>query len=66
MQNVPHIIVDDEDSTPREGSVPVGPQEGEKVSGGGSEVPPQQVASEIQAEPRPASGAEGGGSVETS
>ena len=32
-QSVPHIIVDDEDGAPREGSVPVGPQEGEKVKG---------------------------------
>jgi len=63
-QTVPHINVDDEDSAPREGSVPVGPQEGEKASGGESEAPPQQVASEGQAEPSPASGAEAGGSVE--
>jgi len=33
-QAVPHIIVDDEDSAPREDSAPVGPQEGEKASGG--------------------------------
>ena len=63
-KTVPHIIIDDEDSAPREGSVPVGPQEGEKASGGESEVPPQQVALEVQAEPCPASGAEAGGSVE--
>jgi len=56
-QVVPHIIVDDEDSAPREGSVPVGPQEGEKASGGESEAPPQPVAPEGVAEPRPAPGA---------
>ena len=60
-QTVPHIIVDDEDSAPREGSVPVGPQEGEKASGGESEAPPQQVASKGQTKPCPASGAEAGG-----
>jgi hypothetical protein len=63
-QSVPHIIVDDEDSTPQEGSVPEGPQEGEKASGGESEVPPQPVAPEGLAEPRLASGTEAGGSVE--
>jgi len=57
-------MVDDEDSAPRQGSVPVCPQEGEKASGGESEAPPQPVASEGQAEPCPASGAEAGGLVE--
>jgi len=42
----------------------VGPQEGEKASGGESEAPPQPVAPEGLAEPHPASGAEAGGSVE--
>ena len=42
----------------------MGPQEGEKASGGESEAPPQPVAPEGLAEPRPASGAEAGGSVE--
>ena len=63
-QSIPHIIVHDEDNAPQEGSVPVGPQEGEKASGGESEAPPQPVAPEGLAEPRPASGAEAGGSVE--
>ena len=63
-QSVPHIIVDDEDGASREGSVPVGPQEGEKASGGGSKVPPQPVAPEGLAELHPASGAEAGDSVE--
>ena len=35
------------------------------MSGGGSEVPPQPVAPEGPTEPRPASGVEAGGSVET-
>jgi len=65
-QTVPHIIVDDEDSAPREGSVPVGPQEGEKASRGRSEVLPQPVAPESLVEPRPASGAEASGLVEAS
>jgi hypothetical protein len=65
-QAVPHIIVDDEDSAPWEGSVPVDPREGEKASGGGSEAPPQPVAPEGLAEPRPASRAQVGGSVEAS
>ena len=65
-QTVPHIIVDDEDSAPREGSVSMGPLEGEKASGGGSEVPPQQVVPEGLAEPRPESEAEAGGLVEAS
>ena len=62
-QTVPHIIVDDEDGAPREGSVPVGPQESEKASRGESEVPPQPIASEGPTDPRPASGAEAGDSV---
>jgi len=65
-QAVPHIIVDDEDSAPHEGSALVGPQEGEKVSGAESEVPPQPVALEGMAEPSPASGAGTGASVEAS
>jgi len=63
-QTVPHIIMDDEDSAPREGSAPVGPQEGEKASGGESEAPPQPVAPEGLAEPRSSSGAGAGASVE--
>jgi len=63
-QTVPHIIVDDEDSAPREGSAPVGPQEGEKASGGESEAPPQPVVPEGVAEPRPAPGAGAGAFVE--
>jgi len=63
-QTVPHIIVDDEDSAPRVGSVPVGPQEGEKASRGESEAPPQPVVPEGLAEPRPASGAGTGALVE--
>jgi len=35
----------------------VGPQEGEKASGGVSEAPPQPVAPDGVAEPRPAPGA---------
>ena len=62
-QTVPHIIVDDEDSAPREGSAPVGPQEGEKASGGESEVPPQPVAPEGVAKPCPAPGAGAGALV---
>ena len=65
-QAIPHIIVDDEDSALREGSVPVDPQEREKASGGGSEALPQPVAPEGLAEPCPASGAEASGSVEAS
>ena len=57
-QTAPHIIVDDEeDGAPRDGSVLPGPQEGEKASGGGSEVPPQLVMPGSPTEPRPASGA---------
>ena len=42
----------------------MGPQEGEKASGGRSEVPPQPVAPEGLAEPRPESGTEVSASVE--
>ncbi|XP_021306703.1 basic salivary proline-rich protein 1-like [Sorghum bicolor] len=56
-QSVPHIIVDDEDSAPREDSAPVGPQEGEKASGAEPEEPPQPVVPESLAEPSPSSGA---------
>jgi len=42
----------------------VGPQEGEKASRGGFEVPPQPVAPEGLAEPRPESGTEVSGLVE--
>jgi len=55
-QAVPHIIVDDEDSVPREGSVPVGPQEGEKALEGESEAPPQPAAPEGITEPCPGRG----------
>jgi len=65
-QAVPHSIVDDEDSAPGEGSAPVGPQEGEKASGVGSEAPPQPVVPEALVEPLPASGARTGVSVEAS
>jgi len=65
-QAVPHIIVDDEDSAPHEGSAPVGPQEGEKASGVESEELPQQVVPEVLAEPSPASGEGTGASVEAS
>jgi len=63
-QAVSHIIVDDEDSAPWEGSAPVGPQEGEKALGGESEAPPQPVVPEGLAGPSPAFGAETGASVE--
>jgi hypothetical protein len=56
-QTVPHVIVDDEDSAPQEGSTPAGPQEGERASGGESEAPLQPVVPEGVAEPRPAPGA---------
>jgi len=55
-QSIPHIIVDD-DSAPREGSAPVGPQEGEKASGAEPEEPPYPVVPESLAEPSPSSGA---------
>jgi len=63
-QTVPHVIVDDEDSVPREGSAPEGPQEGERASEGGSEAPLQPVVPEVAAEPRPAPGAGTGDLVE--
>ena len=63
---VPHIIVDDEDSAPGEGSAPVGPQEGEKASGVRSEAPPEPVVPKALAEPSLASGAGTGVSVEAS
>jgi hypothetical protein len=63
-QTVPHIIVDDEDSAPREGSAPAGPQEGERASGGESEAPLQPVVPEGAAEPRRAPGAGTGDLVE--
>jgi len=63
-QTVPHIIVVDEDSAPRERPVPVGPREGEKVSGDESEAPPQPVVPEGLAEPRPVPGAGAGASGE--
>ena len=44
----------------------MGSQEREKASGGESEVPPQPIAPEGPSEPRPASGAEAGDSVEAS
>ena len=56
----------DEDSAAREGSGPVGPQEGEKALEVGSEVLPQPVAPETLAEPAPASGAGTGALVEAS
>jgi len=65
-QVVPHIIVDDEDSAPREGSAPVGPQEGVKASGAEPEEPPHPVVPESLAEPSPASGAGTGAPVEVS
>ena len=61
----PYIIVDDEeDGAPREGPIPPGPQEGERASSGGSEMPPQPVVPEGSTEPRPSAGAEVGGSAE--
>ena len=61
----PYIIVDDEeDGAPQEGSVPPGPQEGERAPGGGSEMLPQPVALEAPIEPRPAAGAGVEGSAE--
>ena len=57
---------DEEDGAPREGSVPSGPQEGERAPSGGSETPPQPVVPEGSTEPRPASGADAGGSAEAS
>jgi len=63
-QAVPHIIVDDEDSVPRDGSAPAGLQEGERAFGGESEAPLQPVVPEGVAEPRPAPGAGTGVLVE--
>ena len=64
-QAAPHIIADDEeDGAPWEGSVPSGPQEGERMPGGGSGAPPQPEVPEGSIEPRPVSGAEGGSSAE--
>jgi len=61
----PYIIVDDEeDGAPQEGSVPMGPQEGETAPGSGFEMPPRPVAPEAPIEPRPAAGAELGGLTE--
>jgi len=54
-QPVPHIVVDDEGSVPREGSAPVGLQEGEKASEAEPEGAPHSVAPEGPAEPTPAS-----------
>ena len=55
----PYIIVDDEeDGAPQGGPVPLGPQEGERAPGGGSEMPPQSVVSEGPIEPHPAAGVE--------
>jgi len=65
-QAVPHIIVDDKDSAPREGFAPVGPQEGEKASGAEPEEPPHPVVLESLAEPSPASGAGTGAPEEVS
>ncbi|XP_021303727.1 uncharacterized protein LOC110430389 [Sorghum bicolor] len=65
-QPVPHIIVDDEDSAPREDSAPVGLQEGEKASEAEPEEAPQSVAPEGPAEPTPASGTGAGAPVEVS
>ena len=56
-QSVPHIVVDDEDSAPREDSAPVGHQEGEKASGAEPEEPPQPVVPKSLDEPSPSSGA---------
>ena len=61
----PYIIVDDEeDDAPQEGSVPPGPQEGERAPDDESDMPPQPMASEGPTEPRPAVGAEVEGSAE--
>ena len=63
----PYIIVDDvEDGAPQEGSVPPGPQEGERASGGGLEAPQETVALEGTTEPHPAAGVEVGRSAEAS
>ena len=63
----PYIIVDDEeDGAPQGGSVPPGPQEGERAPGGGLEAPQEPVAPEGPTEPRPAARAEVGRSAEAS
>ena len=46
------------------GSVPSGPQGGERAPGGGSEAPPRSVVPEGPTEPRLVSGAEAGGLAE--
>ena len=48
---------DEEDGAPQEGSVPLGPQEGERMPGGGSAAPPQPEVPEGSIEPRPVFGA---------
>ena len=58
--------MDHEDSAPREGSAPVGPQEEEWASEVGSEALPQPVVPEAPAEPAPATGAGTDASVEAS
>jgi hypothetical protein len=65
-QPVPHIVVVDEDSAPREDSAPVGLKEGEKASEAEPEEAPQLVAPEGPAEPTPASGTGAGAPVEAS
>jgi len=63
----PYIIVDDEENgAPQGGSVPPGPQEGERAPGGGLEAPQEPVALEGPTEPRPAAGAEAERSAEAS
>ena len=65
MRVAPYIIVDDEeDGAPQGGSVPPGPQEGERAPGGGLEAPQEPVAPEGPTEPRPLAGEEVEGSVE--
>ena len=59
MRVAPFIIVDDEeDGAPQGGSIPPGPQEGEKAPGGGSEMPPKPVALEGPIERCPVARAE--------
>ena len=61
----PFIIVDDEeDGAPQGGSVPPGPQEGERAPGGGSETPQEPMEPVGPIEPRPAAGADVEGSAE--
>ena len=65
MRVAPYIIVDDEeDGAPQGGSVPPGPQEGERAPGGGLEAPKEPEAPEGPTGPRPAAGAEVEGSGE--